>query len=539
MTSSRLDNVQNILLMGIFAFLIVTVPTNWIQFPDSGYYLATSENMLNGLGYWFNGYPNLQYYPGTSTVIAIPLFLFGLNFTLLQGFMALISLTGVFLISRYYPTKDYGLVGFFTPLLVLSSSIFSIQIYALLSDALFLTLSMIALVLWREYDKSKSYKMLWLCALVVALAPLVRLQGLFLIGAFGLSLLVNVFTSSSEKRTKLLIEALIIGILVMSPFALWTLRNYMLHSPDTFNMANNYFFGLEGLSIYAKGLQGDVSAEHVSSVWEFVYLRTTLFMGGLFESWYGGMSQLSRTIVTLFMLTISALGLKPWARRASKIELIYVGISLLYLAKGILAAKNLHIVYRYWVPMLPFIIIIMGLGISKLVNLSVFGKWRIVPRTAGMLLATLLLITGSLNLTDHITQSEKYEIEAQAVARLTEFAQQNLPQDAVVATVDWGILPRALQRQSYQVLNDPSFIQTVTRMAKYQTKYLVTYGKFARMNDPAKAMIAAYTELFDKQFSVFDDKPNTQIEVYKVDIDRLASEILKDQITTGADQIEG
>lgn len=518
---NQMSKINFILMCLVSVLLLLTIPKLWIQYPDSGYYLGTATTMLESFRYWFNFQPNLQYYPGTSIVISLPLILVGENFWVLQGFMGVISLVGIWCIARYFSVAQYGVVGFFTPFFVVCSGIVIIHFYALISDTLFLSLTMAALLCWKRYDQDGNKGFLFACCTLIAFSSLVRLQGLFFCGALGLALLIHAYQHNRDTLKLSLFKMLVIGGLVCLPFFVWTLRNYFAHTPDTFNMANNYFFGLKGLGIYAKGLPGNVSAESVEAAWQFPFLRTSLFVGGLFESWYGGLSTINRHAITLVMLALLAIGIGPWAKRANKLELLYVGFSLAFISKDILLNKNLHIVYRYWIPMLPFIVVMLGLGIYRIVNFPWLGKLKRPAQAGALFFVTALLIIASPNLLKHVEQTPKLQEENQALAELETFVELQIPADAVIATVDWGVLPHTLQRRSIPLLNDPSNQQSIERMLKYKTEYLVTYGKFGRMNEPALAMVNSHPNAFLRLLSIMDDRPNTQIQVFKVDLAKL------------------
>lgn len=109
----KLSLSQKTLLLIMSVLLLLTIPSMWIQFPDSGYYLGTATTMLESFRYWFNFQPNLQYYPGTSIVISLPLLLVGENFWVLQGFMGVISPMGIWCIARYFSVVIYEVVSFF------------------------------------------------------------------------------------------------------------------------------------------------------------------------------------------------------------------------------------------------------------------------------------------------------------------------------------------------------------------------------------------------------------------------------------------
>lgn len=513
-----ISKTQVVVLVLISLLLVAFTPQFWIQYPDSGYYLGTASQIISSMQYWFNGQPNLQYYPGTSLVVAIPLLFAGENFYILQGFMGAISLIGIIVIARYFAFERYGISGLLAPFFVLCSSLFVIHFYALISDTLFLTVTMLALLCWRKYEQTTQLKFLLLCCVLVSFSSLVRLQGLFFCAALGLTLLIHAYQHHRETLFKSSIKLAVLGGLVCLPFLLWTIRNYLAHSPDTFNMANGYFFGLKGLSIYAKGLPGNASAEHIQAAWQFPLERTSLFVGGLFESWYGGLSSLNRHGITLIMLVLIGFGLVPWAKRANKLELLYVGLSMAFISKDILLNKNLHIVYRYWLPMMPFIIVMMGLGLKTVTSFGFLGLLKRPAQISATLFVCLLLIVAFPNLLKMYYQDDKLEQEQLAIEKLAQFTRENIPDDAIVATVDWGVLPHIIQRRSIPLLNDPDNQQSIARMLKYHTEYLVTYNKFGRMSTPAESMTKRYPKAFDEVFDGSNDNAKIGLKAYKVNI---------------------
>jgi len=82
--------------------------------------------------------------------------IFGTDFYVLQVVMALVSTAGIFFIAKYFSYRDYGVVGLVTPFLVLFSAIYIKNFYLLLSDSLFLTLTIAILICWRTYEKTNA-----------------------------------------------------------------------------------------------------------------------------------------------------------------------------------------------------------------------------------------------------------------------------------------------------------------------------------------------------------------------------------------------
>ena len=118
-----------------------------------------------------------------------------------------------------------------------SAGILVRQAFSILSDGLFLALVLSALLLWRRYSETSSNRTLVACCVVVAIAPLVRFHGLFLCAALGVGLLYNAYCAKGIDARSLT-RAAAVCLLVILPFALWTWRNWALHTPETFSMAS-------------------------------------------------------------------------------------------------------------------------------------------------------------------------------------------------------------------------------------------------------------------------------------------------------------
>lgn len=522
--ASQINYLQLAFMLIVTLYLLITVPQYWIQYPDSGVYLGTSQSLLDFNGYRFNFHPNLLYYPGTSIVLLIPLTFFGENFALLQGFFTVISLLGVYLVSRYFNVKIYGMIGFFVPFFVLFSSIFLIHFNAILSDTLFLTITFSALLCWRKYQVDGSIKYLILCAALVAFSSLTRLQGLFLCAAFGLAVMIDAYYKNPEKPIVPCLKVAMIGALTCLPFIIWTIRNYLEHSPDTYNMVNQFFFGLKGLMLYVENLPGNVHADPNMTGLDYSVTRVTLFFSSLFESWYGIVSQTNRIIITIFILFFSSLGLFDWFKKASNLERIYVVTSLLFILNGLLKAEHLYVVDRYWIPLLPFIVVMLGFGIKRIVSLHILGKWQIGAQLCACAFAVFLLIIASKNLANPMFNKEKLALEQTSIDQLSQYASAYIDKEAVIATVDWGVLPHTLQRKSFPILNDLSMTQNIDRMKKYDIDYLVSYGKYGGTSAAAAKLVESYPLAFKNIFSVNENNPRARLTLYKVNLAKIPEE---------------
>ena len=518
---NNLERFQKFLLLLASLFILSTVPSYWIQVPDSGWYLASAQSIITEHRYWFNGAPNLQYYPGFASILIPPLVLFGKNFFALQFYVASIALVGVWGLRKYYSVNTYGYTALFLPILLITSSIFTEYMYVLYSDCTFLALTIFALLSWRKYLETYQVSYLAICFLLVSISSLVRFQGLFICAAFSVALLMHAW--SLRKQVDIVKIACLLTLcgLVFLPFGIWTIRNYLLYTPDTFNMANSRFFGLSGLALYAEGFPGGTSLAGISEGGYIPIQRAALFFGGLLEFWYGGISLTNKKIIFPLILLILSFGVRPWLKRANYLEFFYVLFSLAYIGNSLFMKDNLHIVLRYWVPVLPFFVLIMGLGIQSILNWKILAFTKPVSQVFTVLVVITLLVISLPNLTRHIGLEEKRGEESRALAAVKVFTDINIPINAVVATTEWGIMPSTINRRSFPVLNDPDHKETIARMLKYQTEFLITYGKFSRRDVHALNLVAKHNDVFTKVFGVNEGEPNLAIMVYKINLRKL------------------
>jgi len=518
-----IEQIQKFFLFFITAFILVSTPSSWIQFPDSGIYLGTAENMLKNQNYQFNGFPNLLYYPGISGLLLLPLSLFSDNYFFLQLYVVSISLFGIWVIRNYYTYKTYGGIGFFLPFLVLFSSVYSQHIYVLSSDCIFLTTTIFALFCWNKFESSNNKKYLYWCMFLVSASSLIRFQGVFICLALSMTVFLRAWQLSIVKnRRSFLLQALTITIIISLPFFLWTMRNYLLHTPDTFNMANARFFGMHGLNLYAIGLPGDTSTEGIDSFGQLPLYRSALYFGGLFEFLYGGITLTNKIILLPILITILLLGIKPWAKRANNLEIFYIVFSIVFFVKSILFQNNLHIILRYWIPLLPFIFLALGLGVQTMINHKWMKPVRQYIQGVTLCFMFILLAIAFPNITKQVELEDFRLKEAKSLASLKVFFEENIPQESIVATTDWGVMPRTINRRSFMVFNDPDHKQTIQRMLKYKTEFLVTYGKFSRMNKPTLAMVSSQPDSFTLIYTANKNNPNLSIFVYKVNLKKLS-----------------
>lgn len=515
------DRVQFWLLVAISCYFVWAAPDIWSFTPDGGVYIGTAESLASSGGYRFNFHPNLLYYPATSTLLAIPIALWGTDFQVLHALFAGIAVSSLWLVRAYFPMRRYGTVGFLAPVILACASVFRDQTLYILSDGLFLAVSLAALLLWRRYAERPSAAALLVCAAFVAVAPLVRFQGLFLWGAFCIALLyVLVLRRSFEWKA--LISVLAVGLVTLLPFLLWTLRNYLLYTPDTFNMANAYFFGLHGLAISAADFS---RPDWIHADWQYPFYSGLFSAREVFDSFMPAPIRQAVPIelAALAVGVIIAAGSVRWFVRASVMERIYVLVSLGFVLVTLLRATTVYTVPRYWLAVLPFLIVAAGFGFSVFVD--TLGRTPALYRgaqVAAWLAVGVVLYAGVVNA--RVAVSEAHLVRVQAMNRtldgITDYFAAHVPGEAVVATTDWGVLPRAVRRPSYPLLRGKPIAQSLERMLRYRVTHLVIMHT-SHATETALTVVSEYPDLFAKlkEYGT-EDSPGYGV-IYRVRLDRL------------------
>src|SRR4030066_5802 len=101
--SIKMHKYQFWILVLISGFFLWTAPVFWRYTPDGGIYIGTALSLVETGQYNFNGYPNLLYYPGFSSLLAVLISLFGVNFQVLHLFTSMMAVLGLWLVRAYFP----------------------------------------------------------------------------------------------------------------------------------------------------------------------------------------------------------------------------------------------------------------------------------------------------------------------------------------------------------------------------------------------------------------------------------------------------
>ena len=356
---------------------------------------------------------------------------------------------------------------------------------------------------------------------MVSFAPLLRFQGMFLCLAFIIAYSVKEIIYLKTNKNKLLVplRIIVIGGIIIIPFTLWTIRNYLVHTPDTFNMANSLFWGLPGLKLYASeyGNVDWIQHEWMYGVYAMAYSIVNIHA-----------SIIGRKLVNYFPIILICVvsgffvvaGAKKWIKNASLMEIVYVIFSLTFIVKKIVFSKNLYIVDRYWLPMLPFILLSFLLGINAVFKRLKPGVIQIASAAVLIVFAVLICFHG-ITFSFKLCKSRNYYSNAASVfPEIKEFMNKENVDKKNIAVTDWGVMPFILDQKCFQVLNDKNHLQTLKRMSLYETQYLVIFTGLAAFYESALEMVDELPQVFNLIYEKkFDKGPD--ILIFRVDIDNI------------------
>jgi len=215
-------------LLGILFVFIVTFRYGPGLATDGARYLSTAESLINGNGFTeYLGVPLTQFPPVYSIIIAA---------------IGLVTRADVFVIAQYLNILTFGLTiwlsgKFFRKLFpesflytYIGSAIFVTSLSLLrmasnvLSDLMFLTVTIVFLMLTTDFIENPSRKNLITLGLLCAVSPLLRYAGL----AYILTVSAIILIIRRKEFFKGIVQAGIFGLLTSLPVLLWVyFHNYL------------------------------------------------------------------------------------------------------------------------------------------------------------------------------------------------------------------------------------------------------------------------------------------------------------------------
>ncbi|MDZ7752527.1 MAG: glycosyltransferase family 39 protein [Gammaproteobacteria bacterium] len=524
-TTTALSRLQLIALITITLTILFSVPERWAFSPDAGVYVGTAASLLEEKRYWFNGEPNLLYYPGTSLVIASLMSIVGENFFALQLLFAFFTGAAIWLTWAYFRKSDNRWVAFLTPIYVSLNAILLAQAHSLLSDILFLNVVLLTMITWRRFIEEENARWYFLCAALVSLAPMFRFHGLFLIAAFGIAVLVYLY-HTNRLFSRYGIKQLAIASVTLIPFALWTIRNYVLHTPETYNMANRFFFGLSGLSISGPGFG---MADWIDAAWKIPIYQIMYLFGGIGRSFFGSLGQHipleAATACTLLLLLI---GGGAWIRKASPHEvfsLAFILIVFAFTSEKFIGNNSLYILQRYWLPILPWLAAFLIYGATTIVDTLSLKPFRKIFGGSFVLLILFSVGGGVFGLAQLASAERHSNLHARwkIIDGVVDYTKKNVPDESRLATTDWGVAPFLTQRRSYQVLRSSCIRPSLKIIEEKGLTYLVIFPGGMR-GDLAREMVRTFPDLFVPMYETAHGTPSYS-GVFRIERGRLSEAI--------------
>jgi hypothetical protein len=519
MNSTALVKIQFWILILTSVFVILAAPSIWYYTPDSGIYIGTAVSMVEKHTYHFNGQPNLLYYPGFPSLLSWPIMFFGVNFHVLHLFCAAMVVASIWLARTYFAASGYGLAGIVVPVIMASTTVLQAQAFSILSDGGFLAISLGALVLWRIYVEKSLHWALLGCFVLVAFAPMVRFHGLFLCAALAAALLLRAIRNSRRSPLNVAM-AVVVGAATLIPFGAWTLRNFQKFTPHTFNVANSFFFGLNGLAIYAPGFS---RVDWMGAKWKYPLHFIGLSIIDLGKNVFGKniVKLLPDKVVFVLLIVIVSFGILRWFKLATNMERAYVFLCLLFalwlVGRGYFHYSTTRQVY---LPFLPFILISAGLGMGLIHKSLPTTRYQTFSAAIIVFIFILILNHGVSSFAAFASRANAtyYRNANIVLSKVKNYMDEKALPGVPVATTDWGVMPFTLKRTCYQVLNDKSHLLTLGRLSKYRTGYLVILDDLSVFPLHARKMVEDLPQLFTLLLEVHPDGKGPAAAIYGIDL---------------------
>lgn len=215
-------------LLGIFFALIITHKYGAGLSTDGARYLSTAENLLHGRGFYdYLDAPLTQFPPLYSLIIALVSFVTGADVFITAQYLNVLTLglviwlAGIFFRRLFPESILYAYIG--SGVFVTSISLLRIA-SNILSDLLFLAMTIIFLMSASKWIEKPSRKNLVFLSVICAVSPLLRFAGL----SFILTSSVMVFLYYKKERLKGIFFAALFGFLTSLPTLSWVIfHNYL------------------------------------------------------------------------------------------------------------------------------------------------------------------------------------------------------------------------------------------------------------------------------------------------------------------------
>jgi hypothetical protein len=396
---SRLPVAVLVLVLG--SLLLTAIRPVWTIDPDAGLYVGLGRALAAGDGYALDGVPHTKYPPGLPCLLSLLIRLRGPEAYALFHAVLVLAVLGAVALS-FAVVRALRLQ---TPVALavaaatgFSQSLFDLSVQYVRTEALFLALTLGALVaFWRSRREEAGWGWTLVAAALMAAATLTRLA--------GVSLLVVPLAAQlrrglpAGRRLRLLVPALA----TLAVLVAWQARAASLASLDP----RSVDYGAEFLAAEPRDLTKTIRLDMPRLDGPALAHR----LAGNLEVMARAMPVLilnvdragARLPVGLAMLGLVLLGLlallgardaTPERREAALYVLATLGMYLLW---------PFNQQERFYLPLLPLLLVAAGFGTLTLLNLARRAWARPAARRAALLAGAALILLLAAQRSDHPT----------------------------------------------------------------------------------------------------------------------------------------
>jgi len=281
-------------------------------------------------------------------------------------------------------------------------------------------------------------------------------------------------------------------------------------------MANKAFFGLSGLRISGPGF-GRV--DWIDADWKYPVYQLMYLFGGLGNTFLGKLGdRIGLELVTAGVLGLIVTGSWSWLKRAGTFEAAFVLTAAAMIIYPKIGSKSLYHVARYWIPLLPFFIVIAGLGIQRIAEILASSWYRKAVTGGAIVITLVVLASGILGWADTLSTQNTERIARRYDTAITVagYVKDNLPEETVILGTDWGVTPMLTRRRSYGYLRSPCHKPTLERIRDKAPSHLVVLAHSVT-TPMALDMADQYPQAFQPVFSMGDREQRSFGAVYIID----------------------
>lgn len=392
-------HVLTVLVLVAGLALLSAIRPVWAIDPDAGLYVGLARSLAAGDGYALDGVPHTKYPPGLPFLLSLVVRIGGPE--AYAGFHAVLVLA--LLASGGLAAEVARRLGAPPPVALAvalatlaSQTLFDLSVTYVRSEAPFLALSLGALVcLWRAQQPGATAGIWVGAASLVAAATLTRLAGITLLAVPALVLVRRGVPPRSRAGAALVLAA---GLAVI---AAWQVRaaDVARRHPGTPDYGSEFLAAeprdlTKTVCLDLPRLDADSLRDRVAGNLEVMARAVAVLLSNVDRA--GSRLVVGVLALALVLAGLAALGLRrdasPWQRQAAA----YVAATLaLYLVWPFNQQE------RFYVPLLPLLLLAAGNGLLHLRNLAARAWERPMARRTGLVASGALWLLLAAQRSDH------------------------------------------------------------------------------------------------------------------------------------------